>query len=116
MGAPITHVEINSKNQKKLLDFYSKLFDWHMDSNNPMGYAMVDTHAGKGIGAGIGQAQNGSKSYVTFYVDVTDLAGTLKKAEQLGAKTVLQPTKTGPVEVAMFADPDGNVVGLAKGM
>jgi predicted enzyme related to lactoylglutathione lyase len=53
---------------------------------------------------------------VTFYVDVTDLKGTLDKAEKLGAKTVLPPTKTGPVEIAMFADPEGNVIGLAKGM
>ncbi|HEV8470930.1 MAG TPA: VOC family protein [Candidatus Limnocylindria bacterium] len=115
MGAPITHVEINTKESKKLQDFYSKLFDWHMDTNNPMGYAMVDTHAGKGIGAGIGQSQNG-RNFVTFYVDVTDLEATLKKAEGLGAKTVLKPTQTGPVTVAMFADPEGNVIGLAKGM
>jgi predicted enzyme related to lactoylglutathione lyase len=60
MGAPITHVEINSNQQKKLLDFYAKLFDWHMDTSNPMGYAMVDTHAGKGIGAGIGQPRTGA--------------------------------------------------------
>ena len=115
MGAPITHVEIQSKQQKKLLDFYSKLFDWHMDTNNPMGYAMVDTHAGKGIGAGIGPTQNG-KNFITFYVDVDDLEATLKKAEGLGARTVLKPTQTGPVTVAMLADPEGNVVGLAKGM
>jgi len=29
---------------------------------------------------------------------------------------VLKPTQTGPVTVAMFADPEGNVIGLAKGM
>jgi predicted enzyme related to lactoylglutathione lyase len=115
MGAPITHVEINSGQQKKLLDFYAKLFDWHMDTNNPMGYAMVDTHAGKGIGAGIGPTQNG-KNFITFYVDVDDLEATLKKAEGLGARTVLKPTQTGPVTVAMLADPEGNVIGLAKGM
>ena len=43
-----------------------------MDTNDPMGYAMVDTHAGKDVGAGIGQSQNG-RNFVTFYVDVTDL-------------------------------------------
>ena len=115
MGAPITHVEINSKEQKKLQDFYAKLFDWHMDTNNPMGYAMVDTHAGKGVGAGIGSTQNG-KNFVTFYVDVADLEGTLKKAESLGGKTIMKPAQAGPVTVAMFADPEGNVIGLAKGM
>jgi hypothetical protein len=116
VGAPITHVEINSNQQKKLIDFYSKLFDWHADTNNPMGYAMIDTHAGKGVGAGIGQAQNGSHNFVTFYVDVDDLDATLKKANGLGAKTLMEPTQTGPVTVAMIADPEGNVIGLAKGM
>jgi uncharacterized protein len=115
MGAPITHVEINSKEQKKLQDFYAKLFGWSMDTNNPMGYAMVDTKAGKGVGAGIGATQNG-KNFITFYVDVTDLEGTLKKAEGLGGRTIMQPSQAGPVTVALFADPEGNVVGLAKGM
>ena len=115
MGNPITHVEIQSKQQEKLIDFYSRLFGWSMDTSNPMGYAMVDTKAGKGIGAGIGKTQNG-RNMLTFYVDVTDLPGTLKKAEQLGARTVMPPTQAGPVEIALFADPDGNVVGLAKGM
>ena len=115
MGAPITHVEINSSQQKKLLDFYAKLFDWHMDTSNPMGYAMVDTHAGKGIGAGIGQAQDGTKG-VTFFVDVSDLKATLEKVKQLGGRVVLEPVQTGPVTIAPFADPEGNIIGLAKGM
>lgn len=115
MGAPITHVEINTKDSKKLQDFYSKLFDWHMDTNNPMGYAMIDTHAGKGIGAGIGQSQDG-RDQVTFYVDVTDLKTTLEKVKQLGGRTVLEPVQNGPVTIARFADPAGNIIGLAKGM
>ncbi|HEV8535689.1 MAG TPA: VOC family protein [Candidatus Limnocylindria bacterium] len=115
MGAPITHVEINTKDQKKLQDFYAKLFDWHMDTNNPMGYAMIDTHAGKGIGAGIGTSRDG-RNLVTFYVESDDLKGTLAKAEKLGARTIQPPTQAGPVEIALFADPEGNVIGLAKGM
>jgi len=116
MGAPVTHFEINAKEPKKLQDFYGKLFDWHMYTNNPMGYAMIDTHADKhGIGGGIGQARDG-RSFVTVYVETNDLKGTLAKAEKLGARTLMQPTQSGPVEVALFADPEGNVIGLAKGM
>jgi hypothetical protein len=29
---------------------------------------------------------------------------------------VMPPMQAGPVEIAMFADPEGNVIGLAKGM
>jgi hypothetical protein len=76
----------------------------HMDTNNPMGYAMIDTHAGKGIGAGIGTSRDG-KNMVTFYVESDNLKGTLAKAEKLGARTIQPPTQTGPVEIALFADP-----------
>src|SRR5207244_3538459 len=103
MGAPVTHFEINAKEPKKLQDFYGKLFDWHMDTNNPMGYAMIDTHADKhGIGGGIGQARDG-RSFVTVYVETNDLKGTLAKAEKLGARTLMQPTQSGPVEGALSA-------------
>jgi uncharacterized protein len=116
MGAPITHVEINSAQQKELLDFYSKLFGWHVDTSNPMGYAMIDTHADKGIGAGIGEAQNAGTKGITFFVDVSDLKATLDKVKQLGGRVLVEPVQTGPVTIARFADPEGNVIGLAKGM
>jgi predicted enzyme related to lactoylglutathione lyase len=52
---------------------------------------------------------------VTFYVEVADLAGALKKAQALGGKTVMEPHAVpGGPEIAMFADPDGNVIGLLK--
>jgi predicted enzyme related to lactoylglutathione lyase len=50
------------------------------------------------------------------YVEAVDLKGTLAKVEKLGGKTVMPPMQAGPVEIAMFADPEGNVIGLAKGM
>ena len=53
---------------------------------------------------------------MTFYIETEDLKGTLAKIESLGGKTVLQPMQAGPVELAMFADPEGNVIGLAKGV
>jgi predicted enzyme related to lactoylglutathione lyase len=70
---------------------------------------------GHGIGGGIGPSRDGRNS-ITFYLETEDLKGTLAKVEKLGGKTVMPPTKAGPVELAMFADPEGNVIGLAKGM
>ena len=50
---------------------------------------------------------------VTFYVQVEDPQAALDKAESLGGKTVL-PVMTIPdtVTLALFADPEGHVVGL----
>ena len=52
---------------------------------------------------------------MTFYVNVSDLAAALAKAESLGGKTVMPPMAVpGGPEIAQFSDPEGNVIGLSK--
>lgn len=121
-AAPVVHFEVIGKDGKKLQDFYSKLFDWKIDANNPMNYGMVTaagqgTEPGKGsIGGGVGAGQPGHPAYVTFYVQVPDLAASLKKAESLGGKTVVPPTEIpNVVTFALFNDPEGNLIGMVKG-
>ena len=115
MAHPVTHFEIIGKDSSKLRDFYSKAFDWKL-TDAPNNYAMVDTGAnGHGIGGGIGPSRDG-RSQLTFYIEADDLKAALAKVEKLGGRTVVPPMQAGPVEIALFADPEGNVVGLAKGM
>ena len=116
MGNPVVHWEISAKNGSKLREFYASLFDWKIDTNNPMDYGLVKTGGEGGIGGGIGQAQEGAPPYVTFYVQVPDLQAYLDKAEKLGGKTILPPTEIpNVVTIAMFQDPEGNSIGLLKG-
>ncbi len=121
-AAPVVHFEIIGKDGKKLQDFYSKLFDWQIDANNPMNYGLVQaagngTEVGKGsIGGGVSAGEPGMPGYVTVYAQVSDLAATLKKAESLGGKTVMPPTEIpNMVTFALFTDPEGHMVGLVKG-
>lgn len=112
MSHPVIHFEISGKDGKKLQEFYAKLFDWKVNAENPMSYGLVEAET-PGIGGGICSSMDGSPSSVTIYVQTNDLAASLKKAESLGGKTVVQPTTIpGMVSFALFADPDGNVVGL----
>ena len=114
MPNPVVHWEITGKNAKRLQDFYANLFDWHVDNNNPMEYGMVDTHAEGGINGGIAPEQ-GDNNRVTIYVEVDDLQAYLDKAEGLGATTIMPPTDVqGMVTLAMFTDPEGNIMGLVK--
>lgn len=114
MPNPVVHWEILGKNGNKLQNFYAKLFDWHVDANNPMNYGMVETHARKGINGGVGATPDGSKR-VTVYVEVDNLDAYLKKAEKLGGKTIVPPTEIpDTVTFALFSDPEGNVTGLVK--
>lgn len=112
MPSPVTHFEIHGKDGKQTQAFYSSLFDWQIDANNPMNYGMVPGSDG-GIGGGV----TGSESpMVTFYVQVADLKASLKKAERLGGKTIMEPMDVpGGPSIAMFQDPDGNQIGLLKG-
>jgi uncharacterized protein len=77
MGQPVVRFEIMGKDAEKLRGYYSDLFGWQIDSNNPMNYGMVAREgntnaAGVGIGGGIGAAPEGYNGHVTFYVEVPD--------------------------------------------
>jgi predicted enzyme related to lactoylglutathione lyase len=114
MPNPVVHFEINAKDGKKLNTFYSSLFDWKIDSNNPMNYGMVTT-GDKGVQGGIGQSDGNSPQYVTIYIEVDDLQKYLNKAEKLGGKTVVPPMEIpNVVTFAQFVDPEGNLIGLVK--
>ena len=113
MPNPVIHWEIEAKDTKRVQDFYAKLFDWHIDSNNPMDYGFVDAHAEGGINGGIPKAEGPSR--VSIYIQVDDLQAFLDKAESLGGKTVMPPTEIPDmVTLAKFSDLEGNIIGLIK--
>ena len=50
---------------------------------------------------------------VTIYAHVNDLGEYLKRAGNLGAKTVMEPMQVDPkTHIAAFVDPQGNMFGL----
>jgi predicted enzyme related to lactoylglutathione lyase len=111
---PVTHFEINAQDAPATQKFYRDLFGWGIDTNNPDNYGMIDTkNEGTGINGGIGASQEG-RSWVTFYVECDDPAATLAKVERLGGRRVMEPMTSMNVVYALFADPEGNVIGLAK--
>ena len=116
MGKPVVHFEIIGKDSSKLGSFYSDLFEWKIDSNNSMNYGMVDT-GGQGINGGIAQAMGPDQTGVKIYMQVEDPQSTLDKAEKLGGKTIMPVTEVpdANITMAMFTDPEGNVMGLIKG-
>ena len=116
MGAPVVHFEIMGGKEAELESFYTELFVWKINSNNPMKYGIVDTGgAPGGINGGVGAANDGTKR-VSIYAQVSDLQATLDKVEKLGGKTILAPTEVpGGPKLAMFADPAGNITGLILG-
>jgi predicted enzyme related to lactoylglutathione lyase len=120
MGQPVVHFEVIGKDADKLRSYYSELFGWDFDANNPMNYGMVQREAnvnaeGVGIGGGVGPGPEGYGGHVTFYVEVPDVEAALAQAESLGGSRMMGPEKVAEdTEVGLFNDPEGHVVGLVK--
>jgi len=113
MGAHVIHFEVVGKDGPALQSFYSKVFDWNLDTNNPGGYGMYRPGDGEGIGGGIGTAQDGGTGHVTFSVHAEAPEATLSRVEAAGGRVLMPLTEVAPeTKVALFADPEGHIVGL----
>ena len=119
MGYPVVHFEINTASRPELSRFYADAFGWSMQPETD-DYIQIKTNgvcAGSGepgIEGGIGPSDPGD-DFVTFYVQVPDVAATLAEVVELGAEVDMPPTEAGRVVFAIFRDPAGNRIGLVRG-
>jgi uncharacterized protein len=110
MSSPLVHLEVVGQDGQKLQSFYSDLFGWQLDANNPMNYGvgtLNDT-----VGVGVGPAPEGPGG-ATFYMAVDSVSAALDKAESLGGQKLMGPMEVpeGPT-IGLFTDPEGNRIGL----
>ena len=111
MGAKVVHVEVVGKDGAALQQFYKDVFGWSLDTDNPGGYGMY--RQADGLTGGIGAAQGGAPGHVTFYVHADDPQGVLDKAAAGGGRVIVPLTEVAPeTTVALFADPEGHIVGI----
>jgi uncharacterized protein len=117
----VVHFEVIGRDGQKLQSYYTELFGWQVDANNPMGYGLVpregNTNAdGVGIGGGVGAGPEGYAGHVTFYVEVPDVEAALAKAEELGGSRLMGPDEMMQgLTIGQFADPEGHIVGVVSG-
>lgn len=110
MADTIIHVEVTGKDGPKLQRFYGDVFGWQLDTNNPGGYGLLRQGD---LTAGIGAATDGGAGQVTFYIHSDDPAETLRKVEAAGGRVLMPLTEVAPeTNIALFADPEGHVVGI----
>ncbi|CAN5436888.1 MAG: VOC family protein [Acidimicrobiia bacterium] len=120
MGQPVVHFEIVGEDAAKLGAYYSELFGWEIDTDNPLNYGLVAREGnlnpeGVGIGGGVGKGPDGYSGHVTFYIEVPDVEAALVKAEQLGGSRTMGPESVMEgVEIGLFTDPEGHLIGLTK--
>jgi len=115
--AILAHVEIAGKDGESLKQFYGSLFGWRIRSE-PRGEQVafwIDPN-----GTGIQSATRGATHHgVIPYVEVDDVLENLCYAEELGGRIIDLPHEIMSdgrrATVALFADPEGNHLGLSKG-
>jgi len=113
MADPIKQFQILSKNPNETADFYSALFGWTVNANNPMGYREINTGSIEGIHGGIWPAPPQAPNMVQLFAAVENVKTASDKAVTLGAKIIVPPTVLpGGDEMAVLQDPHGMPFGL----
>ena len=110
MGNAIVHFEIRSTDPDRSRDFYRSMFGWTYAEGQFDGHTYVEEATMHG---GI-RPTDGERGMVTVYADVDDVSAALDRAVELGGSIVEPPTELPNVTIGLFADPQGNVVGVAS--
>lgn len=107
----VTWVDINGRDFKRLLDFYTGLFGWKLVQREGEGgqYATVD-NGGEGPTIGVGSF--GADPHAMWYVEVADPSAKMDEVTANGGKTEMAVQDFGGIVIGMFRDPAGNLIGL----
>jgi predicted enzyme related to lactoylglutathione lyase len=111
MAAEIVHLEFKSASFTRTSEFYARLFDWRTEQNASASYMKL---SGDGApSAGWVRADLVQSPGPIAYLEVDDLSAKLEEIEQAGGRILVPRLPfAGGGEVGLFADPDGNVLGL----
>ena len=112
----IVHIEIAGVRGESLETFYSELFGWDIQREAIAGYPYGRIDFGKDnvLTGGIRHEPEGS-SEIVIYIEVEDLAASVKRAQELGATVRIPPLASSEVTFALVVDPEGNPIGLVQG-
>jgi predicted enzyme related to lactoylglutathione lyase len=112
MGNPVVHFEIGCRDLAQTTDFYTRLFDWKLETAGPA--TNIDTGEG-GISGHFTSLGHEPHHYVTVYVRVDHLETCLEKVKEFGGKVLIPPIPLPDGRrFAWIADPEGNLIGLLQ--
>ncbi len=115
MGQPVMQFQILARRPDEAERFYTQLFGWKVNADNPLGYRAIDTGSKRGIAGGIWPAPPEGSSLVQLFVEVDDVAAHVASAQKLGANVVVPPQKLPQgEEMAILVDPQGIPFGLFR--
>jgi predicted enzyme related to lactoylglutathione lyase len=115
MSNPVMQFQFLSTAPDDTARFYSSLFGWTVDADNPLGYREISTGSSEGIQGGIWPAPSQAAAFVQLFIRVEDVKTCVRKAEGMGAKLIIPPASL-PAggELAVLHDPLGIPFGVIK--
>jgi hypothetical protein len=113
MGSPVVQFQMLSRNPERTAEFYSTLFGWTIDADNPLGYRQIRTGAGRGIDGGIWPAPQHAPAFVQLFIEVADVAAAVEQATAIGANVIMPAQRLPQGEtMAILQDVEGMSFGL----
>ena len=114
MPNQLCHFELMTDDPKKCQAFYGAVFDWEFDESSMPGYTLISTGT-EPTGGVFPRPPEAPGVCLSVYFHVSDLDGTLGKAVEHGGTIIVEKTPIPNVgHFAMFADPEGIVVGIMQ--
>src|SRR3954470_13951655 len=113
MSNPVMQFQMISRDPTAAAKFYTTLFGWKIDADNPMGYRQIYTGSTEGIQGGIWPAPPQAQDFVQLFALVSDVKNCVAEAVGLGAKVIIPPTMLPEGnEMAVLHDPHGMSFGV----
>lgn len=110
---PIVHIELAAKDPSQSAAFYRELFGWQSQHAPELNYTMFQPEGGPG-GGFLTIGEHGTRQgEIRVYVGTDDVDATLKRAEALGATTLMGRSEIPGVGwFGVLSDPAGVPIGL----
>lgn len=84
MSNPVMQFQILSKTPDETATFYSTLFGWTVNADNPLGYREISTGSANGIQGGIWPGPPQATTFVQLFIAVDDVKTCVQRAERMG--------------------------------
>jgi predicted enzyme related to lactoylglutathione lyase len=112
MSNPFAHIELSTDDVANSKKFYKSVFAWKLADIPDMDYTMIDVGKGTGGGMMLKQSPEQPSAWLP-YVEVDDVKKTIAKAQQNGAKIMLDYHEIGEMgAIGVFIDPSGAALGV----
>ena len=116
MGCPVMQWQIVSIDPERLAAFYSTLFGWKINADNPLKYRVADTGAGRGINGGFWPAPPEAHGFTQLFIEVEDIDAMVRRAGELGAEVLIPPQSLPDgSKLSILRDPMGVPFGVYVG-